>query len=141
MTPALYSIDNFNTERGLGMGHYGCNIVLAKEAVSEILGIELKRINPALVNTLTERVKKSIRHAQPNFHFHKDSFMLTSFQIGGQCACLGIDGSELLRLGSENVRYSPHNIDSPEYAAVLVSTWLLWFNSVISLTDLHQPYA
>lgn len=138
--PALYSILNFNTERGAGMGQYGCTIILAKEAVAELLLTKRDDTAP-LIQMLEYRIRHSISHAQPSFRWHEDTWLLTSFQIGGQCACLGIDGNCLGRLGTENVRYNPHNIDSPEHAAAALSTWLLWFECAVTQTQLKQPWA
>ncbi len=63
--------------------------------------------------------------------------------VGGGCACFGADGSrrEALARGKAPImRYDTHNIDSLEHAAAIVSTWLLWFNSVAYLADIRQPF-
>jgi len=139
----LYSIDYFNTERGLGMGGYGPSIVLAGVAVKALLEVKMDTIH--IRNAMLERIDKSLKGGRRDMGqaiFHEDTLMLKSLSVGGNCACLGIDGNALsdMREG-QSVRYHPHNIDSAEQSAAALSAWLLWFNGAIAFTSIEQPYA
>ena len=136
----IYSIECFTTVRGLGMGKYGPSIVLSEEAVAAFMAVKLtnKNLQTIVVQHISESVPKS--HLGQAL-FYEDTAFLRSLTVGGQCACLGIDGGAISYLGTEAVRYHPHNIDSAEQSAVALSAWLVWFNLAISLTDIRMPYA
>lgn len=142
-TTGLYAIDYFTTERGLGMSQYGPSIVLAGDTVKALL--QTKMDVSLIRNAMLERIEKSFkgRHCHMGQAiFHEDTLMLKSLSVGGNCACLGIDGNALsdMREG-QAVRYHPHNIDSAEQSSVALSAWLLWFNAAICFTSIEQPYA
>lgn len=142
----FYSIDCFDTRLGLGMGMYGFSITLAEPIVSALL--KTKRNSDApLLGMLNEQLVKSHRR---DYHgcdvgYFENTWLLTNLKVEGDCACFGVDGNTRSSFRNpkreRNIKYNPHNIDSPEQAAILLSAWLLWFNHVISMTEFELPFA
>jgi hypothetical protein len=144
----FYSIEGFNSAPGGGRGSYGVRIVLVAEAVEAILRIpERRKEGGRFTDGLLERVRRTVHEADAPFarlDFHDDSFLLLGMHVGGECACFSVNGDRRGQLSRGEViplLYECHNIDTPEQAAAIVSTWLMWFNNVALLTDLRQPSA
>lgn len=144
----LYSIECFNTRSGLGLGGYGPPIVLHKAVVKAIVNLENKRDEKVpLYKMVLGNLKDSTtgsNHNLARLDFYEDTWFLTTIVIGSGCACFGIGGDGLSSIQSnslQNIRYSPHNIDSAAESSLILSTWLLWFNNVVALTDFELPHA
>lgn len=134
----LYTIEDFNSERGQERGMYGFSIILAQPVAEAIIKAEKRDETCLLFTMLQDRLNNSVETCDRRYaclSFHEDTWLLRSIVVGGQCACFTFS-----RPIGGSVRYSPHNIDSREQAAAILSTWLLWFNHVITLTDFTQPY-
>lgn len=134
---AFYSIESFNsskTERD-----YDLCIILHKEVVEKLLNSDLKRDeNSFLYKQLTERLFNSLGvydRGLARLTFYEDTWLLKGMQVGQNCACF----TSRLNRGS-HLRYDPHNLETLEMAAAALSTWLLWFNYVVSMTDLKLPF-
>jgi hypothetical protein len=145
----LYSIENFNTEKGLGilgLGQYGVKIVLDGDVVKSLSSFE-RDDNSPLMAMLKDRLQSSIPDCDQrlaHLEFYRDSWLLVGMHIGANCACFSIDGNTRARIESgefQNIAYSSHNIDSSVQAAVIVSVWLLWFNTILTCTPFELPYA
>ena len=125
------------------MSRYGPSIVLAGDVVKALLQVKMDTTH--IQNAMLERIDKSLKggsHHMGQARFHEDTIMLKGISVGGNCACLGINGDALSDMeNGESVRYHPHNIDTPEQSAVALSAWLLWFNGAIAFTSIEQPYA
>lgn len=137
MLEGLYSIEGFNSERGLGRGQYGLTIVLAAPVVPAISGQRRDESVP-LFRMLQERLRNSLTaydRSYSRMSFHEDTWLLRSLVVGSDCACFGCRAPS-----GGALRYDSHNIDSPDQAAAILSTWLLWFNHVIAGTDFKQPF-
>lgn len=142
ITAGLYAIECFNSEKGLGMGMYGFSIVLAAEVVKHLL--ETNRAPDAPMHEmLQDRLVKSLdKYSDPTLRFYGNTWLLIGMTVGGNCACIGIDGGFRPDVASSRgLRYRPHNIDSREQAAAILSAWLLWFNGVLpTFTPYQLPY-
>lgn len=142
----LYSIEGFDTRLGLGMGRYGFSITLAEPIVKALLNTKRDDFVPLAIG-VKERLVKSHKKDYGGCHveYYADTWLIRSIRVEGDCACFGIDGSTVSALTDKNrernIKYNPHNIDSPEQAAIILSAWLLWFNHIICLTDFEQPFA
>lgn len=144
----LYAIQNLQTVPGQGLGGYGPTIILAEEFVKEVVENKTKRDEASpLYLMLMDNLKKSLGKDSENIvrlGFHDDTWLLTNMTLGLDCACFSIDGNARSKLNAcdfEDIRYNPHNIDSAHVGAVIVSTWLLWFNHIITMTDFELPFA
>jgi hypothetical protein len=142
----LYSIDCFDTRLGLGMGMYGFSITLAEPIVSALLKTKRSSEAPLLEmikNQLVKSHKRDFGGCMTGYF--EDTWLLTDLRVEGNCACFGIDGNARSNLREsdreQNIKYNPHNIDSPEQAAIILSAWLVWFNSIITLTEFELPFA
>jgi hypothetical protein len=142
ITAGLYAIDHFSTERDQGMGMYGCSITLDAEVVKHLLKTKRNPKAPML-EMLQERLVRSLpKHSDPSIRFYEDTWLLIGMTVGGQCACMGIDGGfDPDKASRSGIRYSPHNIDSVQQAAAIVSAWLLWFNGILpTFTPYRLPF-
>lgn len=142
----LFSIENFTTEAGRSRGGYDLAIILAKPVVKALLNApERREENSPLLRDLLQRIKLSVPPADRGFarlDFHGDTWLLLGMHGGGDCACCGVAGGSrtFLERGEERtLRYTSHNIDTPEQAAAVVSTWLMWFNNAVTLTGFKLP--
>ncbi|MBX4188261.1 MAG: hypothetical protein KW793_03965 [Candidatus Doudnabacteria bacterium] len=145
MSRGLYSIDCFVVDAGRPMGGYGPSITLSNEVLSDLLKIQRDPEVP-FNKILLEYIKNSVHkldRGHVRINYFEDTWLLIGLHIGGNCACLGTDGMErpYLRSTTQDLNYIPHNIDTPHYASVIVSSWLMWFNGVIGLTEHKQPFA
>lgn len=148
MQEGYYSIEGFNSARGLGRDGYGLTITLAAKAVEAILLLEERRdeTNPFYTD-LVERIRRTVPGPDASYarlDFYEDTWLLVGMRVGSDCACFGVGGGrreQLLRGDAILLRYDSHNVDTPEQAAAIVSTWLEWFNTVASLAGLRQPHA
>ena len=131
----LYHIDNFNSAR---TGPHGFSIHVARPFVDALLKAG-KRSDSRLEARLNERLRDSIAsdcdRGLARVTFHAETYLLRSIIVGSECACLR---STLPRTGA--VVFDPHNIGTIEQDAAILSTWILWFNFVITLTDFKQPW-
>lgn len=147
MKAGLYKIEDFSTENGEGQSGYGFSIVLSAVAVEAILKLKREEGGASFIETLRERIQNSF----PDFaastcdppQFFEETWLLTLIKVPGTCACMGVGGDTISWLEAGNVgaiRYVEHNIDTIEQAACILSVWLLWFNTILALTDIEQPY-
>lgn len=144
----LYLIQNLQTAPGQGRGGYGPTIILDGDVVKTIIENETKRDESL---PLFKMVKDNLLNSVLEFNrevsrigFFEDTWLLTNMSLGMDCACFSIDGNTRSALQDgefKSIRYNPHNIDDPHTGAVIVSTWLLWFNHIIAMTEFEQPFA
>jgi hypothetical protein len=130
---ALYSIEGLTTRKDLGMGHYGISITLDGKVANQILNHKVRRNKSSgLYNMMVAELDNKYGQIE----FIKDSWLIRYIQLEpSTCSCFGIEGMRLSHINDgEDVRWTPHNIDSSRQAAKLLSIWLMWFNHMASLT-------
>lgn len=148
MPELLYSIEYFNTETGQARGAYGPAITIARPLVEALLKIERKRDETlSIYQEMQQRLLLSLSPSDRSLarlDFLEDTWLLLGMYVGDDCACFGVGSSartSLARGEAVTMRYSPHNIDTREQAGAIVSTWLFWFNTTLSLTDFSLPFS
>lgn len=147
MISGLYSIEGFTAERGRGHGGYGLTITLAAEVVEAFMRVGVRRDESRLFYAeLLDGIRNAVQPLDASYarlDVYEDTWILLGMRVGSDCACFNVGGHRREELGrgkAYTLRYDAHNIDTPEQAAAIVSTWLLWFNHMIALTDLKQPH-
>jgi hypothetical protein len=136
-----YSIEGFDTRPGQGPGQYGIAVNLAKRAVEAILKQKLSVTVP-LYRMVEDAVKDSVPAYDRGFirvQYWEDTWLLSGIHVGSNCACFGIEGIDrsALERGSihKYLRYRCHNVDRPEQAAIVLSAWLIWFNTMAAVVE------
>ena len=136
-----YTIDGFSGRYATSPGGRGFSIELHQTFVGPILKA---RRNPEVpLNRMIEETLLGSVELYDKGHarvrYLEDTWFLLGIQIGGQCACLSIDGGdcdmltrfdENVAAGMRSIMWNPHNIDTPRQAAAALATWLVWFNHV-----------
>lgn len=143
----LFMINNFHTVPGKGRGAYGPSIILDEGFVQKVVELEFRSDESSpFYSILQDNLKSSVSERDRNLArivFYKDSWLIRSMHLGHDCACFSFDSNTLSKLDRNSfrdIRYTSHNIDSSHYGATIVSTWLLWFNSIITYTDFETPF-
>jgi hypothetical protein len=146
MAKGLYSIESFIVKPSPKRGEPGPSITLSGEVARDIFRLKRDERSPLfalLETTLRESVHNSDR-PYVRIEYVDDTWLLACMHAGSSCACFGI--SDSVRNGVRNgqtrdIRYSSHNVDTVLQGAAILSTWLFWFNHVLSQTGHEQPFA
>lgn len=136
----LYSIEQYDPAPGRGPGNYGFSIVLAYEVAASIA--TAPRIEEHFVAHLERHLKACLTEYDRDFgriEFHEDSWLISAVYAGNDCACFFTTRRDFRAPTGRDVRYEPHNIDCADQAAAILSTWLMWFNTLIHQTDFKVP--
>lgn len=136
---ALFQIIGFSSAYE-GLNRSGFSIILDKDFAKEVSNLE-RPSGEHLTSMMLSMFKNTLgkTHIDPqSIRFFGDSWLLQSFHIGNDCACFS--AGNLTDDFARHIRYSPHNIDSPVQASLLLGMWLLWFNNVTALTSYELPF-
>jgi hypothetical protein len=149
----LYAIESFMTNRERGeTSSCGFSIILNAEVANSFAQMKREdggRFVEELRLTIVRNFSgwESAKYVEAPT-FLENTWLLTSMKVPGTCACFFIDGGAHsiaadVKAGKQrrDVRYSPHNLDTPEQAATVLGVWLYWFNTILSASEFVQPFA
>jgi hypothetical protein len=112
-----------------GWGHCGVAITLDGKVANAIWRHKWRRNESS---PLFAEMKAELGSKHGRIEFVGDSWLIRLIMVEPiQCSCFGMGGDHVRRLeAKEDVKWTSHNIDTPEQAAKIVAIWLHWFNNV-----------
>lgn len=138
-----YSIEHFSSARQGGFGGSGFSITVSEEIVNALINTKKEkgeRVTALMLDIFERTFGTDALVFARNMTFYRDSWMLTSLCVGSDCACFSTGNPSLLDGGvTRDIKFSPHNIDTPEQAACLLAMWLLWFNHAAVYANVDLP--
>jgi hypothetical protein len=143
----LYTIEGFNSEPGQGRSGYGFSIILSAPVAAALIAMPREQPAPFEADIL-QRLRRSISgdyaRGLARVDYFGETWLLGGFTVGSDCACFHLDYSTARGIKEghlRDLRYGPHNIDTREQASAILSTWLMWFNTLSSVAGFRQPFA
>lgn len=152
----FYDIVNFNSSIGRsGFGVYGFSIALAGPVAKALIKVKrdpkqplnkivLDRLKSSFGSRTLSSGEKAYGSGFESVSYFEDTWLLTGIKVADNCACFVVSNDQIKMLDSNshlNISYNPNNIDTLQQATAILSTWLLWFNYVISETSFKLPFA